>query len=45
MATWLPATGSIALLLLVAVGLIVVARRVSGRRASNEPVGEALRSG
>jgi YtkA-like len=45
MATWLPATGSIALVLLVAVGLIVGARRVSGARASNEPVGEALRSG
>jgi len=45
MATWLPAAGSIALVLLVAVGLIVVARRVRGARVSNEPVGEALRSG
>lgn len=42
-ATWLPATGSIAAVLLVALALIVAARRMSGR-AGNEPAGEAVRA-
>ena len=44
-AAWLPATGSIAVVLLVAVGLVVVARRIRGGRAPSEPVGEPLRTG
>jgi hypothetical protein len=44
MAAWLPATGSVALALLVAISLIFVARRISAGRASNEPVGEAVRT-
>jgi len=41
---WLPAAGSIAGMLLVAVALIVVARRIGGGRVASEPMGEALRS-
>ena len=44
-AAWLPATGSIAALLLAVASLVVVARRIRGGRASSEPVGEALRTG
>ena len=42
-AAWLPATGSIAAMLLVALALIVVARRMSGR-AGGEPAGEPARA-
>jgi YtkA-like len=42
---WLPAAGSIGAMLLVAVALILVARRIGGGRVANEPVGEALRTG
>jgi hypothetical protein len=45
MTAWLPATGSIAAMLLLAIALIVVARRIGGGRAASEPVGEALRTG
>jgi hypothetical protein len=45
MAAWLPAAGSMAALLLVAVALIVVARRIGGGRVASEPAGEALRTG
>jgi hypothetical protein len=41
---WLPAAGSIAGMLLVAVAVIVVARRMGGGRVGSEPIGEALRS-
>ena len=44
-AAWLPATGSIAALLLAALGLVIAARRIRGGRATSEPVGEALRTG
>jgi hypothetical protein len=44
-AAWLPAAGSMAALLLVAVALIVVARRIGGGRVASEPAGEALRTG
>jgi hypothetical protein len=43
-AAWLPAAGSIAGMLLAAVALIVVARRIGGGRVASEPIGEALRS-
>jgi hypothetical protein len=45
MAAWLPVTGSVAGLLLIAVALIVVARRIRGGHVESEPVGEALRTG
>jgi YtkA-like len=41
---WLPAAGSIAGMLVLAVALIVVARRMGGGRVASEPIGEALRS-
>jgi len=43
-ATWLPAIGSIAALLLAVVALIVVARRIGGGRVASEPAGEGLRT-
>jgi hypothetical protein len=42
-AAWLLATGSIAAMLLVALALIVVARRMDGR-AGREPAGEPVRA-
>ena len=42
-AAWLPATGAIAAMLLVALALILVARRMSGR-AGREPAGEPARA-
>jgi hypothetical protein len=41
---WLPAAATIGGMLLVAVALIVVARRTGGGRVASEPIGEALRS-
>jgi YtkA-like len=45
MPAWLPATGSIVAMLLVAIALILGARRLDGGRAAPEPAGEGLRAG
>jgi YtkA-like len=42
---WLPATGAIATMLLVALALILGARRLGGGRAATEPAGEAAHAG
>src|SRR5918999_5428733 len=39
---WIPPTGAIALMLLVALALIVGARRLGGGRAAPEPAGEVV---
>jgi hypothetical protein len=43
--TWMPATGAIVGMLLVAVALILLARRISGGRAADEPIREPVRAG
>jgi YtkA-like len=43
-AAWLPPAGAIAGMLVAAVALIVVARRIGGGRVASEPIGEALGS-
>ena len=44
-AAWLPASGAIAAMLLLALALIATARRLSGGGAAPEPAGEVVRAG